>query len=360
MTPVAEAAVRAALALRRPLTRGVPLRGRRPHGAPENPGAENLGRPRRAGGSGRGRTVGSWMPTGRSCCCCTGPTSTCSATASRRSTARRRSPTTSPPRSAAAGAHGLTVEAFQSNHEGELVDAIHGARRPLRGDHHQPRRLHALRLEHPRRAGRLRRAGRRAAPLQPQRPRAVAPHQRDRAGRHRVHRRLRRRSATSWPPDAVAKLLGSGREPVELTPIGYATRPDAVRAAARRRDARRLDAVEHPLADRRSAGSLGWVVVGPERVALITDGRYAERAAADLAAAGLDASASTSSSAPTRAEVRDHVVALAGRGPVLAEADHLTHAAVDRPGRATSTCSADAATIDEAAARQGRRRAGTA
>jgi 3-dehydroquinate dehydratase-2 len=28
-----------------------------------------------------------------------------------------------------AGEHGLTVEAFQSNHEGELVDAIHGARR---------------------------------------------------------------------------------------------------------------------------------------------------------------------------------------------------------------------------------------
>ena len=28
-----------------------------------------------------------------------------------------------------AGEHGLAVEAFQSNHEGELVDAIHGARR---------------------------------------------------------------------------------------------------------------------------------------------------------------------------------------------------------------------------------------
>jgi 3-dehydroquinate dehydratase II len=28
-----------------------------------------------------------------------------------------------------AGEHGLTVESFQSNHEGELVDAVHGARR---------------------------------------------------------------------------------------------------------------------------------------------------------------------------------------------------------------------------------------
>ena len=45
------------------------------------------------------------------------------------STGRRRWPTTSrrPRRSLAE--HGLAVESFQSNHEGELVDAIHGARR---------------------------------------------------------------------------------------------------------------------------------------------------------------------------------------------------------------------------------------
>ena len=69
------------------------------------------------------------MLTGRSCCCCTVPTSTCSATASPRSTARRRWPTTSPRPSGSAAEHGLAVEALQSNHEGELVDAIHGARR---------------------------------------------------------------------------------------------------------------------------------------------------------------------------------------------------------------------------------------
>jgi Xaa-Pro aminopeptidase len=107
-------------------------------------------------------------------------------------------------------------------------------------------------------------------------------------------------------------------------PIGHATRPDAVRA--------RLDGatllVSNPSNIRwltSFGGSLGWVVVGPERCALITDGRYAERAAADLAAAGLgelvDVVVGT-----TRPQIRDHVVAVAGHGPVRAEADHLTHA----------------------------------
>ena len=72
-------------------------------------------------------------------------------------------------------------------------------------------------------------------------------------------------------------------------------------------------------------GSLGWVVVGPQRCVLVTDGRYAERAAADLDAAGLgelvDVVVGT-----TRPQIRDHVVAVAGGGDVRAEADHLTHA----------------------------------
>ena len=71
---------------------------------------------------------------------------------------------------ATAERHGLALEAFQTNHEGELVDAIHAARGQVRGDRHQPRRLHALRLEHPRRAGRVRGRDRRAPPVEPQRP----------------------------------------------------------------------------------------------------------------------------------------------------------------------------------------------
>ena len=58
---------------------------------------------------------------------------------------------------------------------------------------------------------------------------------------------------------------------------------------------------------------------------LVTDGRYAERAAADLAAAGVDAEvvvAHDPAEGPRAASST-----CAGDGPVRAEADHLTHAA---------------------------------
>ena len=120
----------------------------------------------------------------------------------------------------------------------------------------------------------------------------------------------------------------------DFPPIGYASRPDAVRAAPRRGHAARLQPVEHPLADVvRRLARLGRR--RPDAAARsITDGRYAERAAADLAAAGLaelvDVVVGT-----TRPQIRDHVVAVAGEGPVRAEADHLTHAQwLDLAGRA--------------------------
>ncbi len=59
---------------------------------------------------------------------------------------------------AAAAEHGYEVEDLQSNHEGDLVDAIHRRPGPVRGDHHQPRRVHPLLVGHPRRARRVRRA----------------------------------------------------------------------------------------------------------------------------------------------------------------------------------------------------------
>ena len=66
-------------------------------------------------------------------------------------------------------------------------------------------------------------------------------------------------------------------------------------------------------------------MIGPDVFALVTDGRYRDRATAGLAAAGVAADVL----AGTRAEIRDHVVraARAGGGPVVAEAGHLTHAA---------------------------------
>jgi Xaa-Pro aminopeptidase len=110
-------------------------------------------------------------------------------------------------------------------------------------------------------------------------------------------------------------------------PIGYPSRPDAVRA--------RLDGatliVSTPSNIRwltSFGGSLGWVVIGPRHCALVTDGRYEERARADVVAAGL-ADVVEVLAARTRAELRDLVVRLAerGGGPVRAEAGHLTHAA---------------------------------
>jgi Xaa-Pro aminopeptidase len=70
-------------------------------------------------------------------------------------------------------------------------------------------------------------------------------------------------------------------------------------------------------------GSLGWVVVGPDRFALVTDGRYRDRAAADLARGGLDADLVVRTN---RAELADALDAAAGgTDTVLAEAQHISH-----------------------------------
>lgn len=71
-------------------------------------------------------------------------------------------------------------------------------------------------------------------------------------------------------------------------------------------------------------GSLGWVVIGPERLVLLTDGRYADRATADIEAGGIDAELVVRT---TRPELADAVVAEAtGPDVVLAEAEHVSHA----------------------------------
>ena len=99
---------------------------------------------------------------------------------------------------AVAETHDLELEHLQSNHEGELVDAVHGARG----------RCAAIVIN----AGALTHYGRslqdalaafdgpdrRAAPLQPGRARGVASHLGDRAGRHGDHRRPRRPRLPAW------------------------------------------------------------------------------------------------------------------------------------------------------------------
>ena len=78
-------------------------------------------------------------------------------------------------------------------------------------------------------------------------------------------------------------------------------------------------------------GSLAWVVIDDDRLVLVTDGRYAERAAADLAANDLaDGGLGTELEVRTkRPELVDAMVAAASatRATVLAEAEHLSHAA---------------------------------
>ena len=140
-----------------------------------------------------------------------------------------------------------------------------------------------------------------------------------------------------------------------LPPIGYASRPDAVRAAL----GGATLVVSTPSNIRwltSFGGSLGWVVVGPERCSLVTDGRYAERAAADLAAAGL-ADAVDVVVGTTRPQIRDHVVALAGRRRRQGRGrpPHARGVARPRPGpHADARCRHDR----RPAPHEGRRRAG--
>ena len=67
-------------------------------------------------------------PRCRRCCCSPAPTSTCSATASPTSTAATRSTTSWPTPAPPPGSTATNSSTYQSNHEGELVDAIQGAR----------------------------------------------------------------------------------------------------------------------------------------------------------------------------------------------------------------------------------------
>jgi Xaa-Pro aminopeptidase len=72
-------------------------------------------------------------------------------------------------------------------------------------------------------------------------------------------------------------------------------------------------------------GSNGWVAILPDRLVLGTDGRYGDRAVAELAAAGVDAEILTGF---TRVHQHDQLVGtLRGLAGVGAEASALTHAA---------------------------------
>jgi Xaa-Pro aminopeptidase len=108
---------------------------------------------------------------------------------------------------------------------------------------------------------------------------------------------------------------------VVLPPLDVAGRAERVRAAA---DAQGCEAlVVTDLTNIRYltgfTGSAGVLVVGPQGLVLVTDGRYQEQAAEQLAAAGVDAEL-----AITRDTTPAVVAAVAGAASVGLEADHVT------------------------------------
>lgn len=115
------------------------------------------------------------------------------------------------------------------------------------------------------------------------------------------------------------------RVPQELPPLDHRGRAERVRC--------RLETSSFVTADPANirwltgfTGSTAWAVVLPDRVVLVTDGRYADRASADVAGAGVEDEVEVAVEASQPA-MRDHVVRLAsGLGPVGAEAARLTHA----------------------------------
>ena len=181
--------------------------------------------------------------------------------------------------------HDLELEHLQSNHEGELVDAVHGARG----------RCAAIVIN----AGALTHYGRslqdalaafdgpdrRAPPLEPGRPGGVAPHLGDRpvataiiaglGGHGYPHGHRRGREVARMRRCPPMDVAGAGRA--------------ALRARARRRAGCDALLVTHLTNIRYLTGFTGsaaLLLVRPDALTFVTDGRYEEQAAGQLARRG--------------------------------------------------------------------------
>ena len=194
----------------------------------------------------------------------------------------------------------MRIESHQSNHEGELIELIHAARgrcaaiiiNPGAFTHYAWAIHDALAaFDGP------------IVEVHISNPNAREPWRHTsvgRAGRHRLDHGVRRRRLRATPSVPIA-----GRAAVsDLPPVGYAGRADRVR--------RRFDEPALLVTNLTNVrwltgftGSNGWVAVLPDRLVLGTDGRYRDRAEAELADAGVDAEILTGF---TRAEQHDQLI----------------------------------------------------
>src|SRR5262249_25119930 len=133
--------------------------------------------------------------------------------------------------------------------------------------------------------GRLRRPRHRAAPVQPERPRAVAAHQRGGSRGHRLDRRpegsrVRARHRRRGPPARDRRVIA-----MDLT-----GRPPRLRAglADAGCDALLVTSLTNIRWLTGVRGSAARVVVLPDELVLVTDGRYGDQAQVEMDAAGVD------------------------------------------------------------------------
>ena len=185
---------------------------------------------------------------------------------------------------AAAREFGHEVDAFQTNHEGQLVDAIHTARgrsaaiiiNPGAFTHYAWSIHDALAAF--------------SGPIvevhisNPNCPRTVAAHQRHRAGVDRVDHGLRHAGIPS---------RGRGRrgqaERLVMPPLEVAGRCARVRARFDQAEALLISDLTNVRWLTGFTGSNGWALLTPDDIVLVTDGRYGDQAAAQLALAGVEA-----------------------------------------------------------------------
>jgi Xaa-Pro aminopeptidase len=110
-----------------------------------------------------------------------------------------------------------------------------------------------------------------------------------------------------------------------LPPIAYARRADDIRARLADRDLMALAVTDMNNVRWLTGftGSSGVAVVLPDRLVLVTDGRYADRARAEMAAAGVDADLRIGFTQPQQHEL--FVAACAEQPSIGAEAAKLSH-----------------------------------